>query len=99
MEIKRTQNGGAALLSLSGRLDTVTAPNLHEELDQAYLVASRVELDFTDVAYVSSAGLRVLLLGEKTAKANGKVMVIKNISDDVREIFEITGFLAILTIE
>ena len=58
----------------------------------------RTELNFTELKYVSSAGLRVLLLGEKTAKSNGVEFSLVNVSDDVREVFEMTGFMDILKI-
>jgi anti-anti-sigma factor len=98
MEIKKTQIGENVLLTLEGRLDTLTAPKLQEVLIAAFPAAAAVDLDFAGVEYVSSAGLRVLLLGEKNAKAAGKTMTLKNVSAEVMEVFEITGFAGILTI-
>ena len=98
MEIKKTQDGGRVVLCLTGRLDTVTSPKLQAALSEAIPNAEAIELDFREVAYVSSAGLRVLLLGEKSAKAGAKTMTLTNVSPDVMEVFEITGFSGILTI-
>ena len=98
MEIKKTQSGETCALELIGRIDTVTSPKLQEALGEAIPSAANTELDFSGVDYVSSAGLRVLLLGEKNAKAAGKAMTLKNVSAEVMEVFDITGFSAILTI-
>ena len=98
MDIRKTQNEENVLLSLEGRLDTITAPKLQEALSEAFPGASVIELDFTGVEYVSSAGLRVLLQGEKKAKAADKTMTLKNVSSEVMEVFEITGFSGILNI-
>ena len=98
MEIKKTQAGDHILLSLEGRLDTLTAPKLQAALTETFPDAVVIELDFEQVEYVSSAGLRVLLLGEKTTKAAGKSIVFKNVSAEIMEVFEITGFTGILNI-
>jgi anti-anti-sigma factor len=98
MEIKKVSINDGAELVLSGRLDTVTAPKLQEALVESIKSYSKTELDFAGVEYVSSAGLRVLLLGEKSAKAAGKSMVLENVSKDVMEVFDVTGFTGILTI-
>ena len=98
MEIKKTQTEDTCVLTLIGRIDTVTSPKLQEELTATIRSATKTELDFAKVDYVSSAGLRVLLLGEKNAKSAGKTMTLKNVSTEVMEVFDITGFSAILTI-
>jgi len=98
MEITKTRRGETNVLTLSGRLDTVTAPELQATLTEVLEEAEKIELDFTEVAYVSSAGLRVLLSGEKSAKAAKKSMMLKNVCAEVMEVFEITGFAGILTI-
>ena len=98
MEIKKTQNGENILLSFEGRLDTITAPKLQEVLSEVFPAAAAIELDFAGVEYVSSAGLRVLLLGEKNAKASDKTFALKNVSAEVMEVFEVTGFSGILNI-
>ena len=81
---------------LEGRLDTMTAPELEKELKENYDSITGLVLDFKDLEYISSAGLRVLLSAHKAL--NGK-LVVKNVIDTVMEVFEITGFADILTIE
>ena len=98
MEIKATTTAGGAELTLTGRLDTVTSTKLQTALTEAIGSSETVALDFAGVEYVSSAGLRVLLQGQKTAQASEKSMTLKNVSSDVMEVFEITGFSGILTI-
>ena len=99
MEIKKIQDGIKVVLSLSGRLDTTHAPQLQGVLIPVFDEAQVVELDFTELEYVSSAGLRVLLLGEKTAKMKDVSMTLVNVSEDIMEVFEMVGFLDILKIK
>ena len=98
MEITKIENAECTVLTLAGRLDTTTSPKLQETLNEVIAASLKVELDFANLVYVSSAGLRVLLIGEKNAKAAGKSMVVKNILPDIMEVFEMTGFSDILTI-
>ncbi len=98
MIINKTQENGTVTLTLSGSLDTATAPQLFDVLLPLFDDAEQVTLDFTEIEYVSSAGLRVLLQGEKTAMAKGKQMTLTHISDDVMEVLEMTGFTDVLTI-
>jgi len=98
MDVTKTLDGGKVVFSLTGRLDTGTAPRLQEVLIPAFEEARHVELDFAGLEYVSSAGLRVLLLGEKTAKSKDAVMSLINVSQEIREVFEMTGFSDILKI-
>ena len=98
MEIKKTQSGETCVLTLIGRIDVITAPKLHEALTEAISSAANIELDFAQVDCAVVAGLRVLLLGEKNAKAAGKSMTLRNVSFEVMEVFKITGFSAILKI-
>lgn len=99
MNIVKAINGNLVSLSLSGRLDTITSPKLQDELTDVLTSYNEVELDFSNIDYVSSAGLRVLLFGQKKTKASGKSMKVKNITPEVMEVFEVTGFSEILTIE
>ena len=98
MEIFKEQNESMLTLSLSGRLDTTTAPALEAELKSELPGITVLELDFENLKYISSAGLRVLLSAQKTMNAQGK-MVLRNVCQDIMEVFEITGFADILTIE
>ena len=83
---------------LEGRLDTTTAPQLEAELKESVSGVKELILDFTDLAYISSAGLRVLLSAQKVMNRQGS-MVICNVNEDVMEVFDVTGFVDILTIE
>ena len=98
MTINKTQNGDKITLTLSGRLDTITASSLQEALIPEFDTAKHIELDFQELAYVSSAGLRVLLMGEKTAKAKGAKQTLVNVSAEIMEVFDMTGFTEILHI-
>jgi anti-anti-sigma factor len=96
--INKAQENGALVLTLEGRLDTTTAPQFQDALISAFDEAGEVSLDFEKLAYVSSAGLRVLLMGQKTAGGKSASMTICNVSDEIMEIFEMTGFADMLTI-
>ncbi|MBQ1390993.1 MAG: STAS domain-containing protein [Firmicutes bacterium] len=98
MEMKQTKEGKNLLIALEGRLDTLTAPELEKELNSALEGIEELALDFADLEYISSAGLRVLLSAQKTMNNQGR-MVIRNANETVREVFEVTGFDEILTVE
>ena len=94
MDINKLADNGKLKVAISGRLDTTTAPELEKELD--FTGITSVEFDLADLEYVSSAGLRVILMVQKNMKGN---FVLKNVKPEIMEIFEITGFADILTIE
>ena len=98
MIINKALADGELTFVLEGKLDTTTSPQLQDVLLPAFDEAGHIRLDFTKVAYVSSAGLRVLLMGQKTAKAKGASMTLSGISAEIMEIFEMTGFTGMLTI-
>lgn len=98
MEILKEANASALTISIIGRLDTTTAPELENSLKESLDGITDLTLDFKALEYVSSAGLRVLLAAQKQMNKQGK-MVIKNVNSDINEVFEITGFSDILTIE
>ena len=98
MKIDRKQNGGDLVIALEGRLDTITAPELEKELKTGLDGITALTLDFADLDYISSAGLRVLLSTNKVMMSQGEMKVI-NCSEMVREVFDVTGFSDILTIE
>ena len=98
MTINKTQENGKLTLALEGRLDTTTAPQLQDVLIPSFDDAIEIVLDFTKLAYVSSAGLRVLLMGQKTAKAKELSMTLTGVSEEIMEVFEMTGFADMLTI-
>ena len=98
MIITKKQNGTNLQIALAGRLDTVTAPELEKELNASLDVAESLTLDFSKLDYISSAGLRVLLSAHKTMSKKGG-MKIANVNEIVKEVFDVTGFSDILTIE
>ncbi len=98
MTVNKELNGSELVVSVSGRIDTTTAPTLEAEIKGSLDGVQKLVLDIADVEYVSSAGLRVFLSTHKTMLKQGG-MVIKNVSESVKEIFEVTGFSDILTIE
>ena len=98
MTINKTQNGTALTIALEGRLDTMTAPELEAELKKSLDGVETLNLDFSKLDYISSAGLRVLLSAHKLMSAKGG-MKVTNVNDVVQEVFEVTGFADILTIE
>ncbi len=98
MTITTNKNDKALVIALEGRLDTMTAPELEAELNKAMGDADSLTLDFAKLDYISSAGLRVLLSAHKAMSGKGG-MKIKNVNEIVQEVFEVTGFSDILTIE
>ncbi len=98
MTIEKTKNGSALTIALSGRLDTMTAPNLEAELGDALEGVEELMFDLEKLEYISSAGLRVLLSAQKTMNRQGSMKVLHP-NEIIREIFEVTGFSDILTIE
>jgi len=98
MEINKIQTDEKITFALKGKLDTISSPQLQEQLIAAFDGAKQVELDFDGVIYVSSAGLRTLLLGEKAANAKGGAMTLVNVPSDVKDVLKITGFDKILKI-
>ena len=98
MNIIKKQNAGDLEIALEGRLDTMTAPELEAELNQSMNAADSLVFDFSKLDYISSAGLRVLLAAHKVmSKKNG--MKVTHVNEIVAEVFEVTGFSDILTIE
>ena len=98
MTINQAKNGSKLTVALEGRLDTTTAPQLEEVVRTALDGVTDLEFDFAKLEYVSSAGLRVLLAAQKAMNKQGN-MVIHNANSDLMDIFEVTGFSDILTIE
>ena len=98
MTIEKKINGEALTLIVSGRLDTQTAPELEKELDSVLSGLKELTFDFANLEYVSAAGLRVILKAQKAMNAQGS-MKLTGVNDSIMEVFDITGFLDILTIE
>ena len=98
LNIDKSVNGNELVLKLSGRLDTTTAPELETEVKSNIEGIGSLIFDLGALEYISSAGLRVLLSSQKIMNKQGD-MVVRNVSEEVKEIFEVTGFSDILTIE
>ena len=96
LTINKTVENEKAVLVLEGRLDTVTAPELEEALKEILPDTLKLTLDFADLEYISSAGLRVLLMAVKKLGADS--VTVCNTSDAVKEIFETTGFDQLITV-
>ena len=97
MEITKNLEDSTLIVSISGRINTNTAPQFEQELSDLAGVEHLV-LDFADVSYISSAGLRVILKTRKVMSRQGD-MVVRNVKPEIYEVFEMTGFLDFLTIE
>ena len=98
MEIKKMQDGDNLTIVLTGRLDTTTASHLEAELKSSIGGVTYLIFDFENLEYISSAGLRVILSAQKVMNRQGN-MVIRNVDENVMDVFEVTGFVDILTIE
>jgi anti-sigma B factor antagonist len=97
MKIEKNVDASKVSFSLEGRLDTMTAPLLESEIQGKLDGVTDLEFNFAKLTYISSAGLRVLLAAQKIMNKQGS-MVIKNVCDEIKEIFEVTGFSDILTV-
>lgn len=91
MDIYKEKRDSTITMRIIGRIDTITAPILAQELNNCYSRCSRLILDFADVTYISSVGLRILLLAQKIMTGKDGMKII-HVNADVMEIFEITAF-------
>ncbi len=98
MTINKKQEGTELEVALVGRLDTSTAPELEAELKHSINGVTALTMDFAGLEYISSAGLRVLLAAQKVMNKQGK-MVVRHVNETIMDVFEVTGFIDILTIE
>ena len=99
MNITKQTDGNKIILFLDGKLDTVTAPQLDAALKTAFEESDTVEINLENLAYVSSAGLRLLLAFHKTMIQQGGRMVIRHVNDIVGDVLEVTGFIDFLNVE
>lgn len=97
MTINKNLEGSKLTIALEGRLDTTTAPQLEGEIRGSLDGVKELEFDFQNLAYISSAGLRVMLSAQKVMNKQGN-MTIRNVNEDIMEVFEVTGFVDILNI-
>ena len=98
MTIVKTQDGDAVTLQIEGRVDTNTSPELQKAILDAFQTGKSLTLDLAQVVYVSSAGLRALLIGQKTANSKGASMRLTNVAPTVRGVLDSVGFSKILTL-
>lgn len=98
MNIQKNVNNGSAAFSLEGRLDTITAPELEGSLKEILPELTELTLDFAGLDYISSAGLRVLLSAQKVMNRQGSMKIV-HVNQDIQDIFDVTGFSDILTVE
>lgn len=98
MNVEKNLEGKKLVIRVDGRLDTTTAPILDEEIKESIADVEELMLDFSDLEYISSAGLRVLLSAQKIMNTQGS-MKVTGVNEIIMEIFEVTGFSDILTIE
>lgn len=99
MNITKTYNGKELTIEIEERIDTVTAPEFENEINDEIGNFDSLILDFTNLEYISSAGLRVLIATQKKLKPEDIPIVIKNVNDPISEIFRMSGFDKILKIE
>jgi anti-sigma B factor antagonist len=97
MEIEKTSADGAVILAVSGELTTITVEQLNAAVEPVVAETDVLVFDFKDLEYLASAGLRVILNTKKKMLASGGDLVIRNVSEDVMKVFEITGLDAVLT--
>ena len=98
LTINKTKENEKLLVTLEGRLDTTTAPQLEGELKNSFDGVQELVLDFEKLEYISSAGLRVLLSAQKVMNKQGSMKIV-HVGEVIQEIFEVTGFSDILTVE
>lgn len=100
MKLRFLQIENELTVYIEGRLDTVTAPELEQALAPYYdSPTMRMNIDCADMSYISSAGLRVVLMAHKNMAQKGGSMVMKNLCKEVRTVFELTGFIRIIKVE
>lgn len=99
MQIQVKEENGTKVIAVEGRIDTTTAPEFEKKLLKELETTKLLRIDLEKVAYVSSAGLRAFLNGQKYANKNGVEMILFHVADMVMEVFEMTGFIDILTVE
>ena len=91
MDVKMTTEGSKALFSMAGELSVATAPDLEEALKSMPAELTDIDIDLSEVDYISSAGLRAMILAAKIAEERGGGLTVRNANDDIREVFEMTG--------
>ena len=99
MEMTEKKNEGQIILEVSGSVDTVTSPELQSSILTSFQKSKELVLDMSGVPYMSSAGLRALLIGQKTAASKGGTMTVTGVQSTVMQVLEMSGFSKVLTIK
>ena len=99
MEVKFNKQDSSLTVMISGNIDTVTAPELDSKLQENISNVKDLVLDFAAVDYISSAGLRVILMANQQMEDVDGNLTVKNVNEDVRDVFEMTGFDSLLNLE
>ena len=99
MEVKFNKQNSSLTVMISGNIDTITAPELDSKLQENLSGIKDLVLDFAAVNYISSAGLRVILVANQMMEDADGNMTVKNVNDDIRDVFEMTGFDSLLNLE
>ena len=99
MDISVSYDNSTALVAINGDLDTTTSPEFETLIAPVFEQASTIIFDFTNVGYISSSGLRIMLVSQRKALANGGSLKLRNLNETVRDVFEISGFVTLLDIE
>lgn len=99
MDVTKTKTGDKLILGISGKLSAATAEAFDAEVQEAIAESNHIEMDFTEVSYVASAGLRVLIAAQKKLNACNGVLALRNIREDILEVFEITGLDEVFDIQ
>ena len=98
LDVKKQQNNKTLTVALSGNLDTITSPELEASLSESLNGIDRLVFDFSELNYISSAGLRVILSTQEIMNKQGK-MIIRNASNEIKKIFEVVGFINFINME
>ena len=99
MTIDESRSDDKLQLNIHGKIDAIASPELQNEVLKAFQKSSNVILNFADVSYISSAGLRALLIGQKTAGSKGGKFLIINVNDSVMEVLRMTGLQKVLNVQ
>ena len=99
MEVKITTEGKETIAALIGRLDTLAAQEIAPQMEDLKNVSGTLILDCTDLSYISSSGLRIFLTLRKASAEKGGKVIVRNISNDIRSVFMMTGFLNLFEIQ
>ncbi|MDR0628584.1 MAG: STAS domain-containing protein [Treponema sp.] len=99
MEVTKTKTGDTLILRINGKLSAATAEAFNAEVEEAIAESNHIEMDFTEVSYMASAGLRVLIAAQKKLNACDGALALRNVGEDILEVFEVTGLNEVFDIQ